>query len=302
MDKVLIIGGAGFIGMNITQNLKEHGIEVAVYDIKESSICDKNYIGNIIDDDNFDSIISRYNKIIYLITTISPKKSMDEPMSAYIKDVPLLIKTLDSCLNNNIKRVIFSSSGGTIYGDNNGVKSKETDYNEPINHYAVCKLTCEKILDMYNKLYGMENISLRISNPFGRWQNPSSGVGAITAFAKRIKDDEKLMLFGNGEIVRDFIDVEEVAEAFYLATKWNFDKNVVPIFNVGSGQGLSIKQAIEIISSTLEKEPQIEHLPERDFDVKYNVLDITKIKDNLGFKPCDNEVYKIKEYIKNNFK
>src|SRR5574344_1077953 len=173
---------------------------------------------------------------------------MENPTSAYTNDVPLLIKTLDSCVKSNVKRVIFSSSGGTIYGETSGQNAREDDRKFPINNYAICKLTCENILNMYNKLHGMENISLRISNPYGIGQRPESGVGVITTFVDKICKGEPITLFGDGSITRDFLDVEKVAEAFYDAINWKFDNDIDPIFNIGSGQGLTLKQIVDIIS------------------------------------------------------
>ena len=298
MKKVLVIGGTGFIGLNIVKKLISHNVNVSIYDIKK---CDQLGIdcfeGNIKDDVDFCDIISGFDSIIYLITTVSPKKSMENPELTYIEDIPLLIKTLDACIKNNVRQVIFASSGGTIYGDNNGHKSKEEDFNEPINHYGVGKLTCEKILEMYNKLYGMENISLRISNSYGLGQNPKSGVGVITAFTEQVKNGETINLFGDGSITRDFIDVSDVAEAFYLALNWNFDKNINPIFNIGSGKGITLKQVVNLVYDVLGKEKNINYLPERPFDVKYSVLDINKAKEYLGYKPDNNEILKIKKYV-----
>jgi UDP-glucose 4-epimerase len=298
MHKILVIGGTGFIGTNIVNFLKEKNEYVSVYDINTSTYGYENYVGNIKDDENFDMIISKYDTVIYLITSVSPKKSMENPTLSYTNDIPLLIRTLDACLKNNIKRVIFSSSGGTIYGDNNGEKSKESDFNEPINHYAICKLTCEKILEMYNKLYGMENIALRISNPYGEGQNPKSGVGAVTIFIDQIINGRDINLFGDGSIIRDFIYVREVAEAFYLATKWKYDSSITPIFNIGSGEGLSLNEVIDIISRALCASPRINYLPERPFDVKYNVLNIEKANKYLNFRSDEDESEYIHKYAK----
>lgn len=302
MQKTLVIGGTGFIGTSIVQVLKEHDQYVSVYDVNKSLNGNDNYVGNIKDDISFDNIVSQYDNVIYLITTVSPKRSMDFPNEPYTNDVPLLIKTLDACLKSGIKRIVFASSGGTIYGDSNGIKSVETDINSPINHYAVCKLTCEKILEMYNKLYGMENVALRISNPYGEGQNPKSGVGVITTFAEQIKNGNQINLFGDGSVTRDFVYVKDVAEAFYLATNWDFIKEIAPIFNIGSGTGLSLKQIVEIVSEVLEVEPKINYLPEREFDVKYNVLDISKAQKYIDYKPVKNNEECIKQYVKNRFK
>ena len=302
MKRVLIIGGNGFIGKNVIRQLKKHGIFTGCYDLTDQGIADENYIGNIAYDPNFDHILSKYDQIVYLITSVSPKRSMEMPTESYVNDIPLLIKTLESAKKAGVKRIVFSSSGGTVYGNNGGKRSSEKDFNEPLNHYAICKLTSEKILEMYNKLYNMENISLRLSNPFGYAQNPNANVGAITIFANQISNGQKITIYGDGNIVRDYIDVSEVAEAFYLAL--NVDFNViddVPIFNIGSGHGLSLNDIIRIISSELELEPSIEYLPKRDFDVDYNVLDTSKAEKLLGFHNSDEEE-NIRRYVKSNFK
>lgn len=296
--KVLVMGGNGFIGRNIVNYFEGNGIDVDIYDLFISDTSVVSYQGNILTDDHLEEIISKYDTIIYLVTSVSPKKSMDFPESSYTQDIPMLLRTLDCCRNGNTRRVIFASSGGTVYGEGNGLSLREDTVEQPINHYAICKLSSEKILQLYNKLYGMENIILRIANPYGIGQNPLSGVGAITTFARKMLDDEEITLFGNGSISRDFIRVEAVCDAFYRASLWEYDNSVTPVFNVGSGQGLTLNQIIEIVSDTLEVTPKIDYLPERSFDVKHNVLDIEKSKNVLGYNPGNDEVPYIKEYVK----
>ena len=297
MNKVLIIGAGGFIGSNIVKYLNEQGVYTSTYDVFKSDQGLQNFQGDIKNDENFDAIVAQHDVIIYLITTVSPKKSMENPASAYVNDVPLLIKTLNSCVKGSIKRVIFSSSGGTIYGESSGQNAKEDDRKHPINHYAICKLACESILNMYNESHGMENISLRISNPYGIGQRPESGVGVITTFVDKICKGEPICLFGDGSITRDFLDIGKVAEAFYDAINWKFDNQIEPIFNIGSGQGLTLKQIIDIISITLNITPVVNYLPEREFDVKHNVLDVSKAESVLGYEPNVNEVDNIKQYV-----
>lgn len=209
----------------------------------------------------------------------------------------MVLRTLECCVNNNIKRVIFASSGGTVYGEGNGIFLDENTIEQPVNHYAICKLTAEKILQLYNKLYGMENIILRISNPYGIGQNPASGVGAITVFAKKIIENEKITIYGDGTNSRDFIHVDEVCEAFYKAYLWEFNNDITPVFNVGSGQAISLNQIVELISQVLEKTPIVEYIPSRGFDVKHNVLDMNKTQEYLGFFPDVDETQNIKQYV-----
>ena len=297
-NNILLIGGNGFMGKNIVHYMQGKGLDPAIYDLYVEETNDKTYQGNILNDDNLLNIISKYDTIIYLITSVSPKKSMDDPQLAYMQDIPMLIKTLECCVKANTKRVIFASSGGTVYGESNGKPNKESTEEHPINHYAVCKLACEKILQLYNKLYGMENIILRISNPYGLGQKSSSGVGAVTTFAEKMINNEEITIFGDGTISRDFIHIDAVCDAFYRACFWNFNKSITPVFNIGSGSGLTLNMIIDIISKTLNITPNIQYLKNRSFDVKYNVLDITKAKEYLGYNPGNDEVLFISEYAK----
>ncbi len=299
MNKVLIMGGNGFIGSNVVDYLTNKNIDVDIYDLFVKDNGHRNYQGNILTDDKLDDIINNYDSIIYLITSVSPKKSMDFPTESYVQDIPMLLRVLESCVkSSHCKQIIFSSSGGTVYGEGIGKELKEDSVvEEPINHYAICKVACEKILLLYNKLYGMNNIILRIANPYGKGQNPASGVGVITTFLDKIIKGEKISLYGDGSIVRDFVDIQTVCEAFYKALQWNAQKEVVPVFNVGSGIALSLKDIIDIISSTLNIEPAIEYLEDRPFDVKKNVLDMTKSKEILGLEIPTDDCEKIKEYI-----
>lgn len=297
IKKVLIMGGNGFIGKNLANYFIENGIEVGIYDLFISNSDIKSYQGNIMTDDSLSEIIKQYDVIVYLINSVSPKKSMDFPETSYTQDIPMLLRTLECCVNSNVKRVIFSSSGGTVYGEGGNNALSENTVEQPINHYAICKLTSEKILQLYNKLYGMENMILRISNPYGIGQNPASGVGAITTFAQKIISDEKIMIYGDGSTSRDFIHIDEVCEAFYKAYLWNFDASVTPVFNVGSGQAITLNQIVEIVSETLDKKPIVEYLPSRTFDVRHNVLDMEKTKTYLGFCPHGDETENIKEYV-----
>lgn len=299
MNKILVMGGNGFIGKNIVNYFHSNGLEADIYDLFPASSEYKSYQGNILTDDHLDEIIAQYDIIIYLVTSVSPKKSMDFPETSYTQDIPMLLRVLNSCLNSKCKRVIFSSSGGTVYGECKSEALKEDEVIEqPINHYAVCKVACEKVLQLYNKLYGMENISLRIANPYGVGQNPASGVGVITTFADKIIKGEDINLFGDGNTIRDFINVEFVAEAFMKAACWQFDRDVLPVFNVGSGIPISINEIIQIISEELNVKPNINYLPERPFDVKKNVLSMEKTQKYLGLQAPQNEVEKIREYIR----
>ena len=141
---------------------------------------------------------------------------MQDPESAYVTDIPRFLKVLDVCVQRGVRRVVFASSGGTIYG-NSSMANNESQNTLPINNYGISKVACEKILQMHNLLYGMENVVLRIANPYGAGQRVQSGVGAVTAFANSISIGEPIVIYGDGDNVRDFVAINYVAEAFYNA-------------------------------------------------------------------------------------
>ena len=296
-NKILVIGGNGFIGKNVVNNLLKNNFIPIIYDRNESNLPVEQYFGNLLEDEKFPDIVRQCNCVIYLITSVSPKMSMEDPKLAYMNDIPLLLKTLNVCLENKIKRVIYASSGGTVYGEGNNRLFTEDDLTSPINHYAICKLSCEKILCLYNKLYDMENVILRIANPYGIGQRPSSGVGAVTTFASNILEGKSITLFGDGDIYRDYVDVESVSDAFRLSCDWNFRRDITPIFNIGSGEPLSLNEIIDVISSALEVDVNVEKLPSRFFDVHYSALDTSKAEKYLKYVRPTNQPKRIKKYV-----
>ena len=205
---------------------------------------------------------------------------------------------MEKCRNSGIRKVIYASSGGTIYG-NNIKANREDDKTEPINHYGICKLTCEKILMLYNKLYGMNNVVLRLANPYGKYQRIESGVGVITALTVEAITNNRLCIWGDGENIRDFIDVRDVAKAFIKAISWNgSEKLCTPIFNVGSGIPISVNQVIQIIGDTLGKKLETNYMPARKFDVRSNYLDMCKAEKYLGLSTSADVKNDIKRHVK----
>lgn len=297
MEKILVIGGNGFIGKNLVDYLVKLGYEVGVYDLSYSERKDiKSYKGDILNDKQLEEVLNEYSKIVYLISAIMPQKSMDEPTSAYLTDIPLLIKVLEVCKKIGGKQIIYSSSGGTIYGDNEIANSERTCGN-PDCHYGICKQTCENILLLYNKIFSMKNIILRISNPYGEYQNRKNGVGVITAMTIKALKEGKIDVWGNGENVRDFVAIEDVVKGFVSAIKWEFDAKCIPVFNIGSGVPTKIKDIISIICDEVS-DIDINYMPERPFDVKCNYLDISKAQNILGYRVSDTVDSSIRKHIR----
>ncbi|WP_242396870.1 NAD-dependent epimerase/dehydratase family protein [Clostridium butyricum] len=287
--KCILFGGGGFIGKNLAFALNDQGYDVTIYDvyvrkafsedeIKEFKIIEKNYF----DDNELEKSIAGNDVIIHLISSVNPAKSMIEPSKCYSNDLIKTIELLDAAKENNISKVVFISSGGTVYGNYEAESYSEDMPNNPINHYGIMKLSIEKIMLMYNSLYNMNNVILRVSNPYGRGQNPKNKLGAISVFTQEILDGNTIHIYGDGETVRDYIYIDDVIGAIEKAINYKVTSQITPVFNVGSGIGTTLNQLLKYISSILNKEYTVEYVHSRGIDVHRSVLNIDKSKKELG--------------------
>lgn len=290
--KCLLIGGAGFIGSNLAIGLKKNGYKVDIYDcIDRKQLQKAESTIRFIQGDYFKDTIEaeqlrKYEFIILLVCSVNPKSSMDKISTCYCSDVVRLIDLLEQMRKCCVNKLVFISSGGTVYGNNNADNLTENMQNYPINHYGIMKLTQEKILMMYNNLYGMQNIVFRLANPYGFGQRVSSGVGVVTVFLDSILRGKTINVYGKGENIRDYIYIDDVVEMICRFLKRDNELPENPIYNIGTGQGTSIRQIIETIEEVTHTVAKVEYLEERDIDVKRNVLSIEKIQSIIGKYQC----------------
>ncbi|MBD2177246.1 NAD-dependent epimerase/dehydratase family protein [Pseudanabaena sp. FACHB-1998] len=286
--RVLVIGGNGFIGSHLTDFLVSQGQSVRVYSrsynqyIKKTDE-DVEYIyGEFTDDSLLNSALQDIEIVYQLISTTVPSTSNKNPKEDIASNVISTIKLLENCVNASVKKVIFPSSGGTIYGSPQKLPISEDDLTNPICSYGITKLAIEKYLYLFNYLYGLDYSILRISNPYGPRQNPMGNVGVITVFLNHILNKRAIQIWGDGEIVRDYIYISDVVQALYYAQTSNSSQK---LFNIGSGQGVSLNQLISKIRQTLNKDFEVEYMEGRKVDIPVNVLDINTAKKILEWQP-----------------
>jgi UDP-glucose 4-epimerase len=288
--KVLMLGGAGFLGSYLCEGLVNSGYEVTVFDREnisygnlESVINKINIIkSNFANDCDFDIITKNTDIVFHLISSTIPSTSNRDMAYDLQSNVISTVRFLDSCVKNNVRKVMFFSSGGTIYGIPAVTPIKEEHPTNPICSYGIHKLMIEKYLDLYRHLYGLDYTVMRISNPYGPRQSPFSGQGVISAFVYKAIHDMPIDLWGDGTVTRDFIYVTDVIKAALVLLKYNGDCKV---FNVGSGRGVSINDIICKIEGITGKRFIINRFEARNVDVKLNILDIEKIKKETEWKP-----------------
>ncbi len=301
--RCLLIGGAGFIGKKLAVGLSDHGYNITICDR-----LDKKDVSSDIEDYNYfyidyfnevfsDEIIRNQDLIVLLISSIGPSSPMDISEKCYEKDIVKTIELLEQMRKCNVNRLVFISSGGTVYGNKEIETLSEDMVTSPINHYGIMKLTQEKIFLMYNELYGMKNVIFRLSNPYGQGQQSSSGIGVITAFLENITSGKKIVIYGDGDIIRDYIFIDDAVEMIGLFLDKEYSENPEePVYNIGTGIGTSIMQVVRVVEEVTGKSADIEYKEVRNVDVKRNVLNVSKILSVIGDYQCHSLREGIKKY------
>lgn len=275
-NKVIVLGGNGFIGRNLCKCFLENGWNVTSFDIAppETPVSGIKYIeGNFFDDKLLESIIDDKDLIIHSISTVSPTNSAVRYMQGYSADLVQTAK-LCSMLINTSKKMIYLSSGGTVYGNQEVQPIKESASTVPINHYGCLKICIENIIRTFNIQNGTNFLIARVANPFGPGQDYKKGVGFVDAAIKKAINNEQIEIWGDGETVRDYIYITDVCKMIYSLASYDGDKTT---FNISSGVGISQNQILEILKS-LGYNIDVTYKSARPVDAKKIILSNEKIK------------------------
>lgn len=234
--RILITGGSGFIGKHLTNRLINDGHTIFNLDkvINDNLIAANQKIIDIYDINISDDIFKNIDCVIHLAAMVSVSKSFEDPINSFGNNVFLTMKLLSAAKLYNIKKFIFSSSAA-VYGNKEGLVS-ENDATEPNSPYGLDKLTCEKYIQMYCGLWNIDYLILRLFNVYGQGQNPDYA-GVITAFNNAAQKGQPLIIYGDGEQTRDFINVGDVCNNISKLITLQIANDV---FNIGTGNSISI--------------------------------------------------------------
>lgn len=284
--RVLIIGGTGFIGSHVVDFLVGEGTEAVVFargpERFRAPLPQVAYVsGDLADAAALDQVLSlRFDAVVHLASATVPDTANQDPLSD-VENLRGFVGLLQLCVKRGVKKVVFASSGGTVYGIPKSLPLAEDHVTDPICSYGVTKLAMEKYLQCYARLYGLQYVTLRLANVYGTRQDPERTQGAIAIFLAKALSGEPLTVWGDGSVIRDFVHVRDVARLCSLA----LHSSAVGVFNAGSGEGVSINDLLRMISVQLDRSLEIVRQPPREFDVPAVVLDCRKARAVYSWQP-----------------
>jgi UDP-glucose 4-epimerase len=218
--------------------------------------------------------------VIHLISTTFPGTANLDPVTDVQDNLVGSMVLLESMISLGVRRIVFLSSGGTVYGIPDVVPIPETHPLRPINSYGIVKVAIESYLDMYRRLRGLSPVVLRATNPYGPRQAHVGVQGVVSTFLRRVRDGESLEVWGDGSVTRDFIYVTDLADLCAIATTHGTEG----VFNAGSGVGVSVNEIIAEIAEVSGADPVVDYKPARAIDVPRSVLDVSLAHKTFGWQ------------------
>jgi UDP-glucose 4-epimerase len=293
--RVLVTGGAGFIGSHIAEAYLREGWEVVVLDDlsrgQERNVPKgaRFVRADIRSPDARQTIASgRFDVVNHHAAQIDVRVSVDQPAFDSQINVVGLVNLLEGAGEGGVRRFIFASSGGVVYGDPETIPTPETAPKLPISPYGVSKLSGEYYLRAIGALRGFEGIAMRYANVFGPRQDPKSEAGVVSIFVSRLLERQPLTVFGDGKQTRDYVYVKDVARANVLASTapsippTSLD---APAFNIATSKQRSVLELAASVGDVMRQKPTLEFAPPRAGELLRSALDVSKAKKVLGWTP-----------------
>ena len=288
--RCLVLGGAGFIGSNVATALVKEGYQVRGFDrpnislhnLRECINAVEIMTGDFCNINDMSAALKGVDVVVHLACSTVPGPSNENPIYDVETNVLGTISFLETALAEGVRRVIFASSGGTVYGIPESLPICETHPTNPICSYGITKLTSEKYLALFNHLYDLDYTVLRLGNAYGKGQRTNNVQGAVAVFLGKTMADENITVWGNGSVVRDYLCIDDLVAAFLKVIEC---KTQSKVYNVAGGHPYSLNEVLTIIRDTTGKNLQVEYAPHRSLDVPINYLNISLAAKELDWRP-----------------
>jgi UDP-glucose 4-epimerase len=306
MASCLVLGGAGFIGSHVAEALAHEGHRVKLFDrphVDRLPLFARQqgfeiFTGDFLNPQALSPALRGSEVVFHLVSTTLPKTSNDNPVYDVETNVLGSLRLLALCREHAVRKVVFISSGGTVYGLPRSVPVGEDHPTEPISSYGIHKLAVEKYLHLAHRLHGLDYCILRPGNLYGPRQRLDTAQGVVAVFLDHALRGEPIQIWGDGSVVRDYVYVGDAVQAILKAARFQGEPR---IFNIGSGIGVSLNQLVAEIQNVLGRPMKVEYAEPRAVDVPVNVLDCARARRHLGWSastPLDEGLRRTCEWLR----
>lgn len=286
--KVLVTGGAGFIGSHLVDRLIQEGHEVVVVDnLSTGKRRNINRAARFFKLDiqswRLERVFrnERPNIVMHLAAQMDVRKSLEDPIFDAQVNVLGMLNVLQQSIKHGVRKFVFSSSGGAIYGEQEIYPVPETHVTRPLSPYGISKLCGEQYLSYYQRVSGLQIVSLRYANVYGPRQDPDGEAGVVAIFIQKLLNNEQAIVYGNGRQTRDFIYVDDVVEA-NLAV---MSQETQGTYNVGTAEETSINDLLRVLIAHTNSTCKEVHGPAKNGEQVRSVIDSTKLRQELSWEP-----------------
>jgi UDP-glucose 4-epimerase len=286
MTRAVVLGGSGFIGGHLVRHLAGLGQQVSVYGRTTPVLSEvppdvRIFRGDFTTGEALQEALEGVDHCYHLISATTPGSSSGDTLLDIETNLKPTVRLLELARSVGVKKIIFCSSGGTVYGIPKTIPIEEEHPLRPINPYGIVKAAIEQYLNMYFVLHGLDYGVARLSNPYGEGQR-SKMLGAVTIFARRALRGEEIEIWGDGSVVRDFMYIDDAVRGLAAVAR---HKEPHRIFNIGSGQGHSLNELLATIERIVGRNIRVKFSPSRRFDVPVNILSIDRAREQLKWSP-----------------
>ncbi|OLB02404.1 MAG: SDR family oxidoreductase [Nitrospirae bacterium] len=286
--KVLVTGGAGFIGSHLVDRLIQEGHEVVVVDNlltgkRRNLNKEARFYKQDVQSSRLERVFSRERPLLvmHLAAQVDLRRSVEDPIFDAQVNILGTLNVLQQAVKYGTRKVIFASSGGAIYGEQDIFPAPESHPIRPLSPYGISKLNGEQYLAYYQRVSGIQHVILRYSNVYGPRQDPEGEAGVVAIFMGKMLAGEQPIINGNGRQTRDFVFVDDVVEANLAA----MGKEVQGIYNVGTAEETSINDLFRLLVELTNAGCKELHGPAKKGEQARSVVDISRLRQELGWEP-----------------
>lgn len=285
--KVLVTGGAGFIGSHLVDRLVQEGHDVVVVDnLSTGKRKNVNRAATFYKADIQSSRLERVFRnerpsvVMHLAAQMNVRRSVDDPMFDASVNILGTLNVIEQAARHGARKVVFASSGGAIYGEQDIFPAPESHPTRPLSPYGISKLSGEHYLSYYQRVSGIQTVSLRFANVYGPRQDPEGEAGVVAIFIQKMLTGEQPVINGNGRQTRDFVFVEDVVEANLLV----MGQGIEGVFNVGTSSETTVNELFTILKELTKSDCKEVHGPAKKGEQLRSTIDATKLRQQLGWE------------------